>query len=312
MSDCEYILDSIPAFVLGALDNGEAARVAAHVAGCSACRGEADSFRSVVGLMPYSAGALDPPPRVKQQLLARIAAATNEPAAPTTQPARPLPTPRAAQAERWTRPALAFSLVLALAFGGVALDARQRADQLAADLEAQRQALSIAEANLAQVRQAESSAAAQLATSQQELADVAARLVESQREVLALQQNTQQGEQLVSFIAAPQTVSQPLGTTVRAPQEASARMFMQPGHNRLVLLIYGLDSAEPGKVYRLWLAKESQALAVGTLKVNADGVAEVALDAPEPMDSYDQVMITLDEDDTAAAPSDEIIFEAEL
>lgn len=311
MSNCDDILDSIPAFVLGALDSDEAARVAIHVSGCAACRREADSFRSVVALMPYSAGALDPPPRVKQQLFARIAATTNEPAAPIAQPARQLPVQRATQSGRWTRPALAFSLVLAIAFGGVAFDSRQRVDQLAADLAAQRQALSVAEAKLAQARQAESLAAAQLTTSQQELADVAAQLIESQREVLALQQNTQQGEQLVSFIAAPQTVSQPLGT-VRAPQEASARMFMQPGHNRLVLLIYGLDSAEPGKVYRLWLAKESQALAVGTLTVNADGVAEVALDAPEPMDSYDQVMITLDEDDTAAAPSDDIIFEAEL
>jgi hypothetical protein len=89
-------------------------------------------------------------------------------------------------------------------------------------------------------------------------------------------------------------------------------MFMQPGHNRLVLMMYGLKSAEPGKMYRLWLAKGNQPIAIGVVTVGPGGVAEFVVDAPEPMDAYDQVMITLDDVDTTAQPSEEVIFEANL
>lgn len=192
------------------------------------------------------------------------------------------------------------------------VEARGRADRLAAELAANQQTLRSMEAQIAELRQAAQAVETQLITAQRELEETRTQLAASQRELQEMQASGGKDEQLVSFIAAPQTVSQPLGTTERAPEKASARMFMQPGHNRLVLLIYGLKSAEPGKVYRLWLAKGDQAIAIGTVTVGPDGVAEFVVDAPEPMDAYDQVMITLDEVDTAARPSEEVIFEANL
>lgn len=310
-STCDDIIELIPAFVLGALDAHDAARVASHVAACPRCRAEAESFRDTVELLPYAAGAIDPPPRVKRQLLARIATANDNSSTHTVQPQRTT-TVRTPSQGRWFAPALAIMLALILGLGAATFEARGRADQLAAELVTNRQMLRAMEAQVVEVRQTAQAVQAQLAASQRELNETRVQLAASQRELQEIQASTGKEDQLVSFIAAPQTVSQLLGTTERAPDEASARMFMQPGHNRLVLLIYGLKSAEPGKVYRLWLAKGNQATAIGTVTIGPDGVAEFVVDAPEPMDAYDQVMITLDEVDTVAQPSEEVIFEANL
>lgn len=310
-STCDDIIELIPAFVLGALDAHDAARVAAHVAACPRCRAEAESFRDTVGLLPYAAGAINPPPHVKRQLFARIAAANDNPSTPVVQPPRATTT-RAPVPGRWFMPALAVMLALIVGLGAAMFEARGRADQLAAELAENRQTLSAVEAQIVQLRQTAQTVEAQLTAAQRELNETRVQLAASQRELQEMQASGGKDEQLVSFIAAPQTVSQLLGTTERAPDEASARMFMQPGHNRLVLLIYGLRSAEPGKVYRLWLAKGNQAIAIGTVTVGPDGVAEFVVDAPEPMDAYDQVMITLDEVDTVMQPSEEVIFEASL
>ncbi|MCS6841638.1 MAG: anti-sigma factor [Roseiflexus sp.] len=311
LSNCDEIIELIPAFVLGALDAHEAAHVATHVAACSRCRAEAESFRDVVGLLPYAAGSLDPPPHVKRQLLARIAAASeNAVAYPVQQPQRS--TARIFLTGRWFAAALALMLALIVGLGAATFEARGRADQLAAELATSRQMLRAMEAQVAEIRRAAQTVEAQLTATQRELDETRTQLAASQRELQEVRALAGTDVQLVSFIVAPQTVSQLLGTTKHAPKEASARMFMQPGHNRLVLLIYGLKSAEPGKVYRLWLAKGDQAIAIGTVAVGPDGVAEFVVDAPEPMDAYDQVMITLDEVDTAARPSEEVIFEASL
>ncbi len=311
LPNCDEIIELIPAFVLGALDADEAARVAAHVAACPRCRAEAESFRDVMGLLPYAAGSLDPPPHVKRQLFARIAAVSeNSSTYAVAQPRRPAA--RTSLPGRWFAPMLAIMLALIVGLGAVTFEARGRADAMAAELATNRQIMRSMEAQIAEVRQTAQTAQMQLAASQRELNETRIQLAASQRELQEIQASSSTDEQLVSFIAAPQTVSQLLGTTERAPEEASARMFMQPGHNRLVLLIYGLKSAESGKVYRLWLAKEDQAIAIGTVTVGPDGVAEFVVDAPEPMDAYNQVMITLDEVDTAAQPSEEVIFEANL
>lgn len=311
-STCDDIIELIPAFVLGALDAHDATRAAAHIATCPRCRAEAESFRDTVGLLPYAAGAIDPPPRVKRQLLARIAAENENTSSSATSKRQSMTSLPPFIPGRWFAPVAALMLVLLVGLSVATFEARGRADQLAAELVANRQVMREMEAQIVEVRQTAQTIQVQLAASQRELNETRAQLAASQRELQEIQASGSNDGQLVSFIAAPQTVSQLLGTTERAPEEASARIFMQPGHNRLVLLIYGLKSAEPGKVYRLWLAKGNQAIAIGTVTVGSDGVAEFVVDAPEPMDAYDQVMITLDQVDTAAQPSEEVIFEANL
>jgi anti-sigma factor RsiW len=110
--------DSIPAFVLGALDPEEALQVGEHLATCPTCRAEADAFRATLDVLPYAVPLLDPPSHVKQQILARIAASHSQPWPSAAMKAR----------SRWLVGLLAGSLLLALAFGYMMADARSRLD----------------------------------------------------------------------------------------------------------------------------------------------------------------------------------------
>jgi anti-sigma-K factor RskA len=117
----EHPLDSIPAFVLSALDADEAIQVGAHLAVCPDCRDEAAAFQAAIGELPYAAEPQEPPAHIKHQLLARIAAAS--------------PTPPARyQAPRWQNVAAASALALALLLAFMFVDARRRLDSLAGQL----------------------------------------------------------------------------------------------------------------------------------------------------------------------------------
>ena len=113
-------IDSIPAFVLGALDPAEASQVGEHVAACPTCRAEADAFRTTLDVLPFAVPQLDPPSHVKQQILARIAASHSKlrPGAAT------------AARSRWLIGLSVAALLLALAFGYMMADARSRLDQI--------------------------------------------------------------------------------------------------------------------------------------------------------------------------------------
>jgi anti-sigma factor RsiW len=258
----EHPRDSIPAYVLGALDSAEALLVREHLAICPACRAEAESFQAVVGMLPYAAGAQKPPPRVKHQLLARVAVAREMPAAPpATRPARRWYTPLA-------RAAALLQVAAVVSLGWLVVDARGQVAQLRA------------------------------------------QLARSEQEVVALREQLGRDVQLVAFIGQPGTVAQPLPATERAAG-ASAQMYMQPGHTEVALVVQNLPPLAPGKIYRLWLASEDELVPVGTL-ARADGVTQFHGHAPAPMDSYAQVMVTVDDAGQEAAPGGVVLFETEL
>ena len=64
--------DDLPAFALGALDADELCSVAEHLAACPQCRMEARSYAAVVALLALAVPLTDPPPHLRQRLLASI------------------------------------------------------------------------------------------------------------------------------------------------------------------------------------------------------------------------------------------------
>ncbi len=112
--------DSIPAFVLGALDPDESFQVSLHLSTCDTCRAEAEAFRSAIDALPYMAPLQQPPPHVKHQLFARIAAAHGyKQIASAPQRTRP----------RWPMLLAAGATALALAFGVMMVEARSQLAQ---------------------------------------------------------------------------------------------------------------------------------------------------------------------------------------
>jgi anti-sigma-K factor RskA len=95
--------EDLAAYMLGALEPGEAAGFERHLAGCERCREEMRWFEPAVGTLPESVARQEPPPRLRENLMAEVRADV-----------RPVEKPR----RRWSwRPAVAFAAVILLVAG---------------------------------------------------------------------------------------------------------------------------------------------------------------------------------------------------
>lgn len=254
--------DLLPGFALGALDPAETLLVVAHIRDCPGCRDEVEVFRATVSVLPYTAPTHDPPPHVKQQLFARIAA---------TQPAAAPPVAAAAPAPRlpWTRRMGALAaLLLLLALGAFAMNTQR-----------------------------------QLADTQRQLAEIQAELQQARRVTAT------NGPQLIAFMSEPATVSRALQASTA---NVKGRMYMQPGHKQVVLMVQGLPSAAAGQAYRCWLATATNQTQVCSFTETTGDSAEVLFEAPQPIDSYQQVMLTLEPADSTHPNLNNVVLQAPI
>lgn len=122
--------DSIPGYVLGALDAEETARVGRHLAICAACRANAEAFHTEIAGLSHAGAGHGPPARVKRLLLARIAAASIASAAAA--PRLPRARPRGMSA---LAALTAAALALTLALGAVTVRTREQVATLSSQLD---------------------------------------------------------------------------------------------------------------------------------------------------------------------------------
>jgi anti-sigma-K factor RskA len=66
--------DELAAYLLGALEPGEAAALERHLAGCEECRTELEWLRPAVLLLPESVERVEPGPRLRQNLMEQVRA----------------------------------------------------------------------------------------------------------------------------------------------------------------------------------------------------------------------------------------------
>jgi anti-sigma-K factor RskA len=75
--------DELAAYLLGALEPGEAAALERHLAGCEECRTELAWLRPAVRVLPESVERVEPAPRLRQNLIEQVRAeAENAPVSP--------------------------------------------------------------------------------------------------------------------------------------------------------------------------------------------------------------------------------------
>ncbi len=70
----EHHRDDLAAYLLGALEPGEAAALERHLAGCEECRTELEWLRPAVQLLPESVERVEPAPRLRQNLMEQVRA----------------------------------------------------------------------------------------------------------------------------------------------------------------------------------------------------------------------------------------------
>jgi anti-sigma-K factor RskA len=109
-----HVLESLPAYVLGSLEEEEAQSLAEHVAGCYLCRSELDSLQRVADQLSLAVPEATPSPGLKPRLMTRIQTLNRQqpsPAGIRSFPKRLLPVTALA----------GLSLILVLAFSNLLL-----------------------------------------------------------------------------------------------------------------------------------------------------------------------------------------------
>lgn len=104
-SDHNRWSEDLAAYMLGALEPGEAAELERHLDGCERCREEMRWLEPAVQTLPEAVQRQEPPKQLRQSLMAEVRAET-----------RPVPVKR----RRWfLRPAVGFAVVALLVAGVV-------------------------------------------------------------------------------------------------------------------------------------------------------------------------------------------------
>ncbi len=139
--NCQEMEELLGAYVLEALSEEEQRSADAHLATCPNCTKMLQQLHAIVDLFPLSVPAIDPPPRVKERILARILQEETArqptmmiPVTPKIPPLVHKQTPR----RNWRTALLAAVMVLLLFLVGTSLlwnlSLRQQVTQLSAGI----------------------------------------------------------------------------------------------------------------------------------------------------------------------------------
>lgn len=148
MSDIHSLTD---AYVVGAVTAEEAHRFEDHLPGCAMCKAELAELRNVTAHLSRAVGT-DPPPALRNSVLAAIAATQQEPSLPqgaTTDGRHLAAVPTSTEiwvqaatpvrgdqpSRRWSTLLVAAAVLAAIGFGGWALQSREQANDLTAQNE---------------------------------------------------------------------------------------------------------------------------------------------------------------------------------
>jgi anti-sigma-K factor RskA len=104
--------DEIAAFLLGALEPGEAAELERHLAGCEDCRTELEWLRPAVQLLPESVERVEPPRELRARLIEQVRSEAEGATAPRRAPGQGI--------RGWSLRPLAGLAALALVVAAVA------------------------------------------------------------------------------------------------------------------------------------------------------------------------------------------------
>ncbi len=74
MSEQEHVVDLLPGYALGSLDDDEKQAVTRHLSGCDDCRAELLAFQAVTDQLGFAAPARTPPPALKARVMEKVLA----------------------------------------------------------------------------------------------------------------------------------------------------------------------------------------------------------------------------------------------
>jgi anti-sigma-K factor RskA len=116
---------------------------------------------------------------------------------------------------------------------------------------------------------------------------------------------------MVGSVLASQPVSRDLVPQDQAHKGVVARMYMSPSSNYALLVLDNVDPAPAGKVYRVWVANETEKSQLMDFHTVADDQPMV-LQPSEPLANYKWIMITMEDEAEATSPEETTILLGDL
>ena len=80
---CDAVRQQLPDYVLGTLSETETTAIRRHLRGCASCRQDATELDQGVALFAGAAHVAEPPPDLKERVLAALQEEWDDPATPT-------------------------------------------------------------------------------------------------------------------------------------------------------------------------------------------------------------------------------------
>ena len=285
---------------VGALDEGERARLVEHLPSCAECREELREMSDAAASLLYTVAPVRPSPEVRANVLARVRAVDpSEVLADPTEAAAP---PRAVDPSeaRGRAPSHGGPRDLRSLLGGVSLW----------QLFAWRPALGFgaAAAAVAVVLLGLTSLALwnRNQTLSTEVASLNNRLREAQGEAAGQREQLASARGIDELLASPGVRVAELSGKTPAPQ-AHAMLAYDRATGRAVVMANGLPPCPEGHAYQLWLIADNKPLPGGTFKADAQGRARMT-DSLPPNHTDPTFAVTLEREGGVPAPQGDVFL----
>jgi anti-sigma-K factor RskA len=239
--DHDRLLEFAGLYVLDALGATERSEFERHIGTCAECSAEVRSLTSIAAALPYAVALTDPPPSLRDRVMAVAGRPAAAPATVVPFAARRAKKPSFASSPGWL--SAAALLLLSLGLGGYALSLRQQITGL-----------------------------------QAEVGDLTARLDRSEQQVAVATRSVAVAEARMAVLTAPDMTQVDLQGQPVAPG-ASGRAFWSRTRG-LVFTAADLPRLPAGRSYQLWVVTAQAAVSAGLLEPDTSGRVAQAFNTP--------------------------------
>jgi anti-sigma-K factor RskA len=264
----DHVEELLALYALGGLEPDELRRVEAHLAGCAACRREADQWLGLTALVGQSALPVKPKPELRPAVLRRIQ---------NQRPRRAAAPPRRVLGPALNRAFAALGVVALVSLLGWNLALNAQLNGLRGQLAQQEQLMTGLRDQIAEQTQ----------------------LIEG----LSRQAEAQQAAASVVASATTHTVnlaapgSQPVG---------SGRAFVSEGAQTVVIVVQ-LRPLDPTQTYQTWLVTDAGPQPSDVFSVNAEGIGLITVQVPDQLANFTAIGISLEPAGGSQTPTEVVL-----
>lgn len=284
--DQREIEELLPFYALDALTDEEREFVESYIAAHPEARAELDEMTRVASSLPQGVPPVEPPRRIKEALMARIAADARARVSKQNQPSGP----RVMQLGNIFQ---AFSMGVATVAIVWAVILNTQLAQLRSEVSTLREAADVQANSLEQLNQLRNEVSL--------LGEALIAQSNSLEQINAkLNQTTPAGAVTISL----------QGTDVQP--DAHGQLIADPNSQSAVLVIAGLGPLEPGKTYQVWLIDGGGPKSAGLLTIDGNGQGVLVVTSELTIAEFNALGISIEPEGGSAQPTGEIVVLSEL